>query len=381
MPSGSVRGSLVEHRRADRDRRRPTRRTGDSDRRSAPHQVADVAQQRPCCRRRRGGCRGRVSSSNSSTPCQDRAMPARARRSGLHVDTSMPSRSTRPDCWRVKPEMTSNSVVLPAPFGPMRPTTSPGDTRNETSSTAMTPPKRTDTPRTSSSRPVSARVRRGVGREPLPTACRRDARVKRVPMLAHRDATPSGARRRSWATPMALKMAIHAGDVVEVRQQVVRDRGSRWRPARRSQPRTTPEIHPRPPMTAYCTRRIDPKTSNEVNCTLRLAEREEDAAERCDAGADRERVELDADDADPERRRGALVAPDRDHPPAGCARPGGSPRRTTPRARRSASALRTVAGARTDRGRSRRSPGCCTRMPVEPAGHRSVLEDERAEDE
>ena len=35
-------------------------------------------------------------------------------------------------------------VVLPAPFGPMSPTSPPGGTRSDTSSTATTPPKRTD---------------------------------------------------------------------------------------------------------------------------------------------------------------------------------------------------------------------------------------------
>ena len=44
------------------------------------------------------------------------------------------------------PEMTSNSVVLPAPFGPMSPQTSPAPTASETSVRAAMPPKRTLTP-------------------------------------------------------------------------------------------------------------------------------------------------------------------------------------------------------------------------------------------
>ena len=132
------------------------------------------------------------------------------------------------------------------------------------------------------------------------------------------------------------------------------------------EPSTTPEIHPRPPMTAYCTSRIEPKTSNEVNCTLRLAEGEEDAAERRDAGADRERVELDADDADAERGGGAFVAPDRDHSPTGRTDPQVRHDERHDRPGRSASARHTAADARTDRGRSRRSPGCVTRIPSNP---------------
>src|SRR5262245_53260907 len=40
------------------------------------------------------------------------------------------------------------SVVLPAPFGPIRPTTSPRPTSRLTSDSARSPPNRTDTPPT-----------------------------------------------------------------------------------------------------------------------------------------------------------------------------------------------------------------------------------------
>src|SRR5438067_84437 len=46
--------------------------------------------------------------------------------------------------------MTLNNVVLPAPFGPITPTTSPGSTDADTSSSAVSPPNRTVTPWTSS---------------------------------------------------------------------------------------------------------------------------------------------------------------------------------------------------------------------------------------
>src|SRR3954465_14190237 len=52
-------------------------------------------------------------------------MPFRARTYiGLSV-TSVPSRRTRPESGAVSPTTIENVVVLPAPFGPSRPTTSP----------------------------------------------------------------------------------------------------------------------------------------------------------------------------------------------------------------------------------------------------------------
>ena len=41
--------------------------------------------------------------------------------------------------------MQLNSVVLPAPFGPIRPTIEPGSRSNETPASATTPPNCSDT--------------------------------------------------------------------------------------------------------------------------------------------------------------------------------------------------------------------------------------------
>src|SRR5581483_251585 len=49
-----------------------------------------------------------------------------------------------------KPQHTLNIVVLPAPFGPMRPVIRPGGAATLTPSRAMRPPKRTTTPSTPS---------------------------------------------------------------------------------------------------------------------------------------------------------------------------------------------------------------------------------------
>ena len=53
----------------------------------------------------------------------------------------------RPGVVGRKPEMQSNSVVLPAPLWPMRPRISPGARSRSTSSTALIPPKRLTIPR------------------------------------------------------------------------------------------------------------------------------------------------------------------------------------------------------------------------------------------
>jgi len=52
---------------------------------------------------------------------------------------SSPANRTRP-VHGLKPAIASNSVVLPAPLGPMSPTTSPSSTANDTDSTAVSPP-------------------------------------------------------------------------------------------------------------------------------------------------------------------------------------------------------------------------------------------------
>ena len=76
-------------------------------------------------------------------------MPSRGRWCGTGRTTA-PSSRRRPDRARVKPQMTLNSVVLPAPLGPMTPTIAPRGTQNETASSAVIPPKRTVTASTSS---------------------------------------------------------------------------------------------------------------------------------------------------------------------------------------------------------------------------------------
>ena len=58
----------------------------------------------------------------------------------------VPSNRTSPTFGGTKPEITPNSVVLPAPFGPMMPTISPFATEKLIEFSATTPPKRFVTP-------------------------------------------------------------------------------------------------------------------------------------------------------------------------------------------------------------------------------------------
>src|SRR5437588_2571725 len=74
-----------------------------------------------------------------------RAMPRAVMRSGRSPPVGSPRNRTRPAVARRKPVMTLNSVVFPAPLGPISPTISPSATANDTSSTARSPPNATET--------------------------------------------------------------------------------------------------------------------------------------------------------------------------------------------------------------------------------------------
>src|SRR3954470_18644646 len=74
-------------------------------------------------------------------------MPSLARdRAGRYV-ASAPRNSIVPDVGGTSPQMTLNSVVLPAPFGPRIARRSPWTTSRSTPSTARSPPNRRPTPR------------------------------------------------------------------------------------------------------------------------------------------------------------------------------------------------------------------------------------------
>src|SRR2546427_2289904 len=84
-----------------------------------------------------------------------RAMPRRQISCGRSPVMSSSLNRTRPAVG-LSPQITLNSVVFPAPFGPMTPSTSPRSTERSIRSRAWTPPKLLLIPRVSSRRPTTA---------------------------------------------------------------------------------------------------------------------------------------------------------------------------------------------------------------------------------
>src|SRR4051812_17099454 len=74
-----------------------------------------------------------------------------------------PPRNTSPAASDANPDTALSRVVLPAPLGPMMPRISPGATVSDTLSTAVTPPKRTVTPRASSASGIDELLAAGPG--------------------------------------------------------------------------------------------------------------------------------------------------------------------------------------------------------------------------
>src|SRR6188508_3737335 len=79
-----------------------------------------------------------------------RTMPAAQIRCGARPVMSRPSSTMRPASGLWKPAMAANSVVLPAPLGPISPTISPARTSSDAWSTAFRPPNALERSRTSS---------------------------------------------------------------------------------------------------------------------------------------------------------------------------------------------------------------------------------------
>ena len=138
----------------------------------------------------------------------------RARWCGFRSVMSRSSRYTRPAVGACRPVMTLNSVVLPAPLGPMSPVTRPAAASRSIPARALTPPKRTSTASTRNSDRVLHLLGLGGAR------CRGGDRVLwlDVPRVQPADAS---AERRELARP-PVGVAHHAegaeagGDVDDV---------------------------------------------------------------------------------------------------------------------------------------------------------------------
>src|SRR5579862_5747419 len=79
-----------------------------------------------------------------------RTTPWPQMRCGFRPVMSAPNARTRPRSGRMKPAIIANSVVLPAPLGPISATMRPSGTASETSRTAARPPNDFARPSTSS---------------------------------------------------------------------------------------------------------------------------------------------------------------------------------------------------------------------------------------
>src|ERR1700687_4906503 len=77
-------------------------------------------------------------------------MPRAVIASGVRPTSGAPQNVIRPRTGFTSPEMVLSKVVLPAPFGPISATISPGNTRRSTSVRTLTSPKRTSRLQTSS---------------------------------------------------------------------------------------------------------------------------------------------------------------------------------------------------------------------------------------
>src|SRR2546429_3773484 len=102
-------------------------------------------------------------------------MPSLHRAAASSLVTARPAKLTSPASGARSPEMRPNRLVLPAPFGPTIPTTSPGPTANDRSSAMTTRPNRFVTLSSSSSELV---IRSLVGRKEVGGDLRR--RLQRV---------------------------------------------------------------------------------------------------------------------------------------------------------------------------------------------------------
>src|SRR5262245_11373266 len=113
---------------------------------------------------------------------------------GAKPAISLPSNRMEPALGGSVPDSTLKIVLLPEPFGPIRPRISPRSTLNDTSLTAVNPPKRLTNPLTTSTsgRPFLA-----------------------IAMLLGR----VGGACREWQHGLALRQALrpdHEGLVVDV---------------------------------------------------------------------------------------------------------------------------------------------------------------------
>ena len=209
------------------------------------------------------------------------------------------------------------SVVLPAPFGPIRPTTSPGRTSSDTSSTATTEPKRTVRPvdrqrrrrRPARPRPAAAAARSlapGDQVEPLPEPAVVGDDVGDAVLVDDED------HEEDERAEDEVPLVPEADPVLDDPGAEAADR------VRRAEDGAEHEAEAADHGVAEA---VDRGEDVELGVGDDLApEADEDAGDGGEAGRHGEGVELHAEHRDAERRGGPLVGAHRDEPAAG-ARP------------------------------------------------------------
>ena len=168
-PRGSGRGAARARTRAPRPPRSDGRSWWPGQKRSVTHDSREARWSLPARM-----FSSTLMSSNSSSDWNERRSPSRARLRRVQPSMRRSSSAIDPPLTGTKPVTASMRVVFPAPFGPIRPTTSPGRTSIDTSSTATTEPKRTV-------RPVDRqrRARHRLDRRPAEGAARSGRRATR----------------------------------------------------------------------------------------------------------------------------------------------------------------------------------------------------------
>ena len=210
---------------------------------------------RPRCpshRRRRS--RATVRSAKGRAAWKVRPSPARASRAGEQPVTSTPSSKTVPESGAWKPLRTLTSVVLPAPFGPISPSASPGAQRQVDLLSAPAGRRRRGRlprragllgrssrgpwPGSAPSPPTAGGAGGARATQPRRTGSAHPPRGHRSARPASRSSSPAGSGRgRSRPGPGASPIEIsaeEAGAVLDAAQQLV-DRRHRDRPDHRAE--------------------------------------------------------------------------------------------------------------------------------------------------
>ena len=114
--------------------------------------AAHAQMARRASRARRGrGCPRRTGRGTGATSGRCGPMPSRVRPAARDLADVLAEELDLPDVCGMSPEITLNSVVLPAPLGPRIARRSPCATSRSTSRTASSPPNRRPTPRSGGS--------------------------------------------------------------------------------------------------------------------------------------------------------------------------------------------------------------------------------------